>query len=667
MKISRKIAALSAAAAVALTSVQASALNISDILDLFGAAVNEPEPEPEAAQQTYVSPMTTNRKAARYKKFIEAKPRLYQSDDYWDTGIAWSRVKDALLYYIYKEESGQFKMIAKTTDTYYSCGTPGSYFVRAVTYDFNDKRILGAASDTIEVTIRSYWYDDIDEGDYWLDNSTSEKGYAVPTAEAEYYEVAEADSLSAISGVVAPDPWFPQNSEEYTKYDADGFKSAAQTPLSTFSADVDTASYANVRRMVLSGNRVTPDAVRIEEFLNYFDYDYVQPTMGNFSVTYEYTDCPWNNEAKLLMLGVQAKDVEVEPNSNLVFLIDVSGSMYSRDKLPLVVESINKLTAEMSSNDRISLVTYSGQEKVVVSGARGNMRNCIAELLDTLEASGCTNGEAGINMAYNIAARYFIKDGSNRVILATDGDLNVGISDKDELSEFISKKRETGIYLTVLGFGTGNIKDNKMEALAQDGNGNYHYIDCAEEATKVLVDERKATLITVADDVKLQVEFNPALVDSYRLIGYDGRRLANEDFENDAKDAADIGAGQSVTVMYEIIPAKDNGGSLTYQTSTGNKEDICTLSCRYKAPGTSKSKAFSVAVKARNYCKYEDTGARFKFAACVTETAMALRQEASYGSVSVKAAKARFDQISDSDLAKIGYSDDFGILLDNLV
>jgi Ca-activated chloride channel family protein len=340
--------------------------------------------------------------------------------------------------------------------------------------------------------------------------------------------------------------------------------------------------------------------------------------------------------------------------------------MYSQDKLPLVVESLKKLTAEMTKKDRISIVTYSGQEKVVISGARGNMRNCIGELADTLVASGCTNGEAGINMAYDIAARNYITDGSNRVILATDGDLNVGISDKDELSEFISRKRGSGIYLTVLGFGTGNLKDDRMEALAKDGNGNYHYIDCAEEASKVLVDERKATLITVADDVKLQVEFNPALVDSYRLIGYDGRRLANEDFTNDAKDAADIGAGQSITVMYEIIPAKNGTDNLRYQTQTGNKTDICTLKCRYKKPGTEKSKEFSVTVKAKDYCKYSETGIRFRFAACVTEVAMALRGEKSYGDVSVKAAKARFDKLSGDELAKIGWSEDFGMLLENL-
>ena len=678
MKLRRTFAVIAAAAVAAASAVPAYATSYSTYL----SKVSDSE-EREVQTRSYVSPMTTNRNATRYKNFIKAKTKLVQdSDYYWSAGISWQPVKDALLYYVYSNAGGKYKLVAKTSDTNYYCGDCATYFVRPVTYDYNDKRILGQISNKIEVRYDDYrWYDDYEyeEAEEEYKDAVNIAGapqttYSADTVDAAaddgyYYEEAEAEYCDDDDDCISDDEygWFemPDN-EEYSKYAVDGFKSAAQTPLSTFSADVDTASYANARRMIMNGNRVTPDAVRIEEFLNYFDYDYLQPKNGRFSVTYEYTDCPWNDEAKLLMLGVQAKDVETEPNSNLVFLVDVSGSMYSQDKLPLVVESLKKLTAEMTKKDRISIVTYSGQEKVVISGARGNMRNCIGELADTLVASGCTNGEAGINMAYDIAARNYITDGSNRVILATDGDLNVGISDKDELSEFISKKRGSGIYLTVLGFGTGNLKDDRMEALAKDGNGNYHYIDCAEEASKVLVDERKATLITVADDVKLQVEFNPALVDSYRLIGYDGRRLANEDFTNDAKDAADIGAGQSITVMYEIIPAKNGTDNLRYQTQTGNKTDICTLKCRYKKPGTEKSKEFSVAVKAKDYCKYSETGIRFRFAACVTEVAMALRGEKSYGDVSVKAAKARFDKLSGDELAKIGWSEDFGMLLENL-
>ncbi len=671
MKITKSIAAFTAAAAVAAAAVPVSAVSISDILAQLVSAsgTNSQKTTVQSPEITapFVTPMTVNRNSRRYKSFTAAAPEVSVSGGYWRQSLRWEPVTDALLYYVYgKESSGRYSLLAKTTDTEYDVDRESIYFVRAVTYDYNDRRITSKASKAVEVRYSEYNYPEYYEGDYDMAEgavySFAPQNIAagVPATESANY---------AYSADEATDAWldyYDYDNEEYTKYAVDGFRSAAQTPLSTFSADVDTASYANVRRMVLGGNTVTPDAVRIEEFLNYFDYGYTQPTKGNFSVTYEYTDCPWNKEAKLLMLGVQAKDVEKEPDSNLVFLIDVSGSMYSKDKLPLVVESLKKLTNEMTKNDRISIVTYSGQEKVIVSGARGNMKNCIGELADTLEASGCTNGEAGINMAYDIAARNFIKDGSNRVILATDGDLNVGISDKNELSEFIAKKRESGVYLTVLGFGTGNLKDDRMEALAKDGNGNYHYIDCAAEASKVLVDERKATLITVADDVKLQVEFNPTLVDSYRLIGYDGRRLANEDFTNDQKDAADMGAGQSITVMYEVIPAKVSGTSLTYQTSTGNKTDICTLKCRYKEPGKTNSTQFSVTVKEKDHCKYADTGIRFKFAACVCETAMALRGEKSYGNVSVKDAKARFDKLDADELAQIGYSDDFAALLEEL-
>jgi len=669
MKILRKITALTAAAAVACSAVPASAAGFSDYIAYLSSSVSSGKTVSTAAR--YVTPMNVNRSSARYKNFIAAKPTLRQSESYyWSTAIEWTPVTDALLYYVYGKVDGRYKLLAKTTDTSYDAYDGGLYFVRAVTYDYNDKRIMSKISNKITVEYK-YDYDD-----YWLYDE-EEKYYAVPSSISasglNYAPAVEAEAVEDGAYYYDGDDEFDDgfweweyDNEEYSKYEADGFRSAAQTPLSTFSADVDTASYANARRMATSGNKITADAVRIEEFLNYFDYDYIQPTKGNFSVTYEYTDCPWNKDAKLLMLGVQAKDVEKEPNSNLVFLIDVSGSMYSQDKLPLVVESLKKLTNEMTNQDRISLVTYSGEEKVLISGARGNMKNCISELADTLEASGCTNGEAGINMAYDIAARNYIKNGSNRVILATDGDLNVGISDKDELSEFIAKKRESGVYLTVLGFGTGNLKDNKMEALAKDGNGNYHYIDCASEASKVLVDERKATLITVADDVKLQVEFNPTLVDSYKLIGYDGRRLNNEDFTNDEKDAADMGAGQSITVMYEIIPAKTTGTSLQYQTTTGNKTDICTLKCRYKKPGAASASQFSVAVKASAYCKYAKTGIKFKFAACVCETAMALRNDKTYGNVSIKNAKTRFDKLDPDELAKIGYSDDFALFLENI-
>ncbi|MCR5807805.1 MAG: von Willebrand factor type A domain-containing protein [Oscillospiraceae bacterium] len=621
------------------------------------------------SSSSYTTPMTTDRKSAEYKDFVDTKPNLSVSAGNWySASLFWNKVKGAMLYYVYKDN----KLIGSTTNTEYSFNVneQGTYKIVAVTYDYNDARILSKSSNTVE-----YEYSAVYE-DY--DGTPMYKGRTFAATNAVSYAQTESvagESYDAFVPYPSPYP-YNANTEEYTHYDPNGFKKASDTPLSTFSADVDTASYANVRRMInsyydssdnYSGNKLTyfdVDSVRTEEFLNYFDYNYSLPEKNTFKITYELSDCPWNEDTQLLMLGVQAKDIAKEPDSNLVFLIDVSGSMSSQDKLPLVGDSLKQLSNEMSGDDRISIVTYSGAENVIVSGAKGNMKNCIGDIADSLIASGCTNGEKGINMAYDIAEDNFIKDGNNRVIMATDGDLNVGITDKDELSRFIEKKRDTGVYLTVLGVGTGNLKDNKMEALAKDGNGNYYYIDCVDEAQKVLVDERKSTLFTVADDVKFQVEFNPEVVESYRLIGYEGRRLENEDFENDAKDAADVGAGQSVSVMYEIIPAKASADTLKYQKSAGNKTDVCTLKIRYKKPSEKKSLLSKVTVTADKYLPYKDTGIRFRFATCVAETAMALRGDTQYGKVSIDNAKKRFDALTKDELSYIGYSDDFGKLIE---
>ncbi len=627
---------------------------------------------------SYVTPMSNSLTSKKYKKFIASKPeRLHSGSSWYGSELSWQPVENALLYYIYKKGAKTYSLFAKTSDTSYTVEAGGSYYVRAVTYNYNDKRIFSKRSDIVEVSEDWYdWYEDedYDDGAYYAPSITTNsiaKTTVEEEADALDYAAEDAGWYDDDDDDVWEDddePWLDElDNEEYSHYDIDGFRKAATTPLSTFSTDVDTASYANIRRLANDGYSIPADAVRIEEMLNYFDYNYKRPAKSNFNVHYEYTDCPWNSEAKLLYMGIQAKDLTTEPSSNYVFLIDVSGSMYSQDKLPLVKDALKRFSSEMKSTDRISIVTYSGMEKVVVAGARGNMKNCISDLADSLIADGVTNGERGINMAYEIAQKYFIKNGSNRVIMATDGDLNVGITDKGSLSEFIADKRDTGVYLTILGFGTGNLKDDKLEALAKDGNGNYHYIDCAAEATKVLVDERRKTMFTIADDVKIQVEFNPTLVDSYKLIGYDGRKLANEDFTNDEKDAADMGAGQSVTVMYEIIPAKKNSSSLIYQGSKGNTTDICTLKLNYKPSGNTKSTTSQIAVKASAYCKYADTGIRYKFAACVVETAMYLRSDSSYGDVSLKRAYNRFRKLNKTELATIGYSDDFGALLEMLM
>ena len=431
------------------------------------------------------------------------------------------------------------------------------------------------------------------------------------------------------------------NTEEYNEIIENGYKSVAANPLSTFSIDVDTASYANVRRMIEYGDYINPDAVRIEEFINYFDYDYSEPTTNDpFSVNVEMSDCPWNEEAKLMLVGLKAEDIkksEREP-LNLVFLIDVSGSMFSEDKLPLVQKAFTMLTETLTEDDRISIVTYAGDERVVLKGTSGEDKDKIIDAINSLEAGGSTYGEAGINRAYDLAERYFIDGGNNRVILATDGDLNVGLSSEEELTELIEEKRESGVFLSVLGFGTGNVKDDRMEALADHGNGNYSYIDSEMEAKKVLVEEMTGTLYTVAKDVKIQVEFNPVNVSGYRLIGYENRALADEDFHDDTKDAGEIGAGHTVTALYEIL-LNENGATnpeaeLKYQqnTPTGNKDELLTVSLRYKQPDEDESKLLAVPVTDEVYTKKMPEN--LTFAAAVAEFGMVLRNSEFKGTAS---------------------------------
>lgn len=442
------------------------------------------------------------------------------------------------------------------------------------------------------------------------------------------------------------------NAEEYAKYTENGYKLVADYPLSTFSTDVDTASYANVRRMLLNGETVNPDAVRTEEFINYFNYDYPQPLGEDpVSITTELSDCPWNSESKLMLVGLKAEDIEVteRPPMNLVFLIDVSGSMMNQNKLPLVQQAFAMLAENLDKNDRISIVTYAGEEKVVLEGESGDNYTEITDALNSLEAGGSTAGEAGINRAYKIAEEYFIEGGNNRVILATDGDLNVGVSSAEELTALVEKKREGGVYLSVLGFGTGNLKDDRLEALADNGNGNYSYIDSLSEAQKVLVAEMSGTLYTVAKDVKIQVEFNPLNVAAYRLVGYENRLLEDEDFTDDKKDAGDMGAGHSVTALYEIIPVKgvlgssgSSGIELKYQKSNSSAEikdtkessaeinqsgelqkELLTVKLRYKSPDENESREIQNAVRVDSYT--EELPSNLAFAACAAEFAMYLK------------------------------------------
>jgi len=420
--------------------------------------------------------------------------------------------------------------------------------------------------------------------------------------DGEYYtyETEAATEVGLVAnqplyGILGPNEY---NTEEYAAVAENGFRKVATDPLSTFSADVDTASYCNLRRMLNAGyapGDIPNGAVRVEEMLNYFRYDYAAPEAGaKFGVTARMAPCPWNPANVLLALGVRAADAPeaADGGSNLVFLVDVSGSMFDENKLPLAQRALTMLVDELGENDTVSIVTYASGEDILIEGA--NPVRDKAKLLaaiDALEANGSTNGQRGLAQAYEVAQRCLRPKGNNRVIMCSDGDLNVGITSESDLHDFVTEKKQTGIYLSVLGFGDGNYKDTKMETLADDGNGNYYYIDSILEARKVLCEELTQTLYAVADDVKFQVEFNPAKVSEWRQIGYENRALENQDFEDDKKDAGEVGSGACVTVMYELVPASDgtSEGGLKYQSSSlteaAQSGEWLTLSTRYKEPG----------------------------------------------------------------------------------
>ena len=376
--------------------------------------------------------------------------------------------------------------------------------------------------------------------------------------------------------------------------------------------------------------------------INYFHYNYPEPQSGEpFSVTTEIADCLWNADTKLMMVGMKAKDIDMQQRKpmNLVFLIDVSGSMYSADKLPLVQKAFCMLTEELTEKDRVSIVTYAGADRVELEGAAGNEGIRIREAIEMLQAGGSTAGAAGINTAYDIAQKYFIEGGNNRIILATDGDLNVGISSEAELKKLVEKQREKGVFLSVLGFGTGNIKDNKMETLADNGNGNYAYIDSEAESRRVLVEEMGGTLETVAKDVKFQVEFNPAYIKGYRLIGYENRMLAAEDFADDTKDAGEIGAGHTVTALYEIADLNSTmefaSSDLKYgdgETAGTENGEYCTVSVRYKEPDGDESRLLSYPVAEAAYT--QNMSGDMRFASAVAAFGLVVRDSQYKGTAS---------------------------------
>ncbi len=498
-------------------------------------------------------------------------------------------------------------------------------------------------------------------------------------ANALGFEVMTDTDASAANGYVAMEPNY--NTEEYGKVEETGFVSTQTSPLSTVSADVDTASYANLRRMLTQGFKTKasaetkkdqktdsqktskpeyviedPDieevysesqqvipagAVRIEEMVNYFDYAYEAPKDGKgFAINARVGACPWNKDTNLLVLGYATapEDRAVrEKGANLVFLIDVSGSMDDPDKLPLLQSAFGELVGQLNEKDRISIVTYSGEEEVVLEGESGANQQAIMKAIRGLKAHGSTNGEAGLRMAYDIAQKQFIQGGVNRIVMASDGDLNVGMTSESDLHDFVDKKRESGVYLSVLGFGADNYKDNKMETLADHGNGSYHYIDCEQEAKRVFGQRLTANLVPFANDVKVQVEFNPAKIKGYRLVGYENRTMAAEDFKNDAKDAGEVGPSSQFTVAYEIVPVDSamniDVADLKYEKPSpeaSNAAEWLTAKLRYMPIDGKTAQEQELVVDDKSFS--EDPGDDWRFVAAVTEFGMLLRDSEFKGS-----------------------------------
>lgn len=466
------------------------------------------------------------------------------------------------------------------------------------------------------------------------DEVTTEK---VPSGKKVDLSFAKTAFESMPNSIMASPVMRDRETESYKMINENGFQVAGQTPVTTFSVDVDRASYSNVRRFLNNGQMPPVDAVRIEEMINYFDYAYPQPTGSHpISLSTEMTESPWNPGLKLLHIGLQARTVPIEnlPASNLVFLIDVSGSMMDQNKLPLLKQAFKLLVDQLRRQDRIAIVAYAGAAGVILPPTSGSEKMKIKEALDNLEAGGSTAGGEGIELAYKLARENFLEKGNNRVILATDGDFNVGVSSEADLQRLIERKRKEGVFLSIMGFGMGNYKDSHIETLADKGNGNYAYIDNIQEAQKEFVQEFGGTLFTIAKDVKIQIEFNPAHVQGYRLIGYENRALKNEEFHDDNKDAGDMGSGHSVTAIYEIIPTGTKSkylpqtDPLKYQQNSssgiGKTNEMLTVKVRYKAPESNKSVLFdfpvSNASKPWNACSEN-----LRFASSVAEFGLVLR------------------------------------------
>ena len=543
--------------------------------------------------------------------------RIWQKGDTGEK-VAWiqQRLKD--LEYLSREPDGIFD---EETEEALRGFQRDNGLLRTGMADEVTMRVLETATMTVSDLHRNV-YEDVEYEEGAVFDS-----YLMPAATSTAMPL-----LAANKAMEAEISW---NTDEYTHFESNRFLSTLTSPLSTFAADVDTSSYAHFRRLVLNGEHVPADAVRIEEMLNYFRYDYQQPAGDDpLGVTVEIGNCPWNEKTKLMLIGLQAKEVTKaeRPGHNLVFLIDTSGSMYGADRLDLVKRAFMMLLDELEPTDTVSIVAYASQDRVVLEGVPvgGSGKVQIMEAISELEAGGSTNGSAGIARAYEIAAKYYVEGGVNRILLATDGDLNVGTTSEGELAQMVAAKRKSGISLTCLGVGMGNYKDNKMEALADYGDGNCWYLDTIHEARKALISEAGGTFITVAKDVKIQVDFNPARVRGYRLIGYEDRVMAAEDFANDEKDGGEIGSGHRMTALYEIVPADSDfdfgeAGSRYAKTAgmSADSAEWLTVAIRAKEPEGTESKLYEYPVGAGQIT--EELSENLKFAAAVAEAGMIIR------------------------------------------
>jgi Ca-activated chloride channel family protein len=519
--------------------------------------------------------------------------------------------------------SGKYRISVITTD-------------RCLVYSFigyDNKEVIIGNQSVINVTLTAsnLALDEVVVTGYGSAKAMSLTSGSGACREKKDYACAEAVQMNS---PVSSQDW---NTEGYSAIHENGYKDVLNAPLSTFSIDVDKASYANVRRFINMGQMPPVDAVRIEEMINYFNYDYPEVNGEHpFTVVTELAVCPWNKEHQLLHVGLKGKSIDKKelPASNLVFLLDVSGSMDDPNKLPLLKNAFQMLVKELRAQDRVAIVVYAGAAGIVLESTPGNQKETILSSLENLQAGGSTAGGEGLLLAYKTASENFIQGGNNRIILATDGDFNIGSSSNAEMERLIEKEREKGIFITVLGFGMGNYKDDKMEIIADKGNGNYAYIDNIQEARKVLVSEFGGTLFTIAKDVKFQLEFNPKRVKAYRLIGYENRLLNDEDFNDDKKDAGEMGSGHTVTALYEIIPAGSNEGTgtidpLKYQENPAKikpaeSAELLTVKLRYKKPDGVTSMLYEKAVPGE-LTVFSNTSDNFRFSAAVAEFGMVLR------------------------------------------